>query len=188
MTNGRGSLFGKFEPGSREERFAVIAASLLAIIMAIADQITKIAVVKGIPFASKITVIPHCFNLTYITNTGAAWGIFSGKGWLLLTISLAVLAGIIIFLGPLSEGWPERVYGLLMVGSGIIGNSIDRIFRGQVVDFLQVYAGSFYWPSFNVADSCITVGVLLFIVSSIFRPETGKANGGNGFVKYKPTQ
>jgi len=186
MTNGAGGLFSKFEPGSAKERSTVLGAAVLALAMAGVDQASKALVVKSIPFASKIAVIPHCFNLTFITNTGAAWGIFSGKGWLLLAISMAVLAGIVIFLGPLSEGWPERVYGLLLVGSGIVGNSIDRIFRGSVVDFLQVYAGSFYWPSFNIADSCITAGVAIFIASSIFRPEAGKAGGGNGFVKYKP--
>ena len=153
--------------------------------MAAVDQFTKHLIVKQVVFGSRHVVIPHFFNITHITNTGAAWGVFSGKGWLLLGISMAVLAGIIIFLGKLAEGWPERYYGLLLIGSGIIGNSIDRVFRSEVVDFLQLYVGRYYWPSFNVADSCITVGVFLFILSSIFRPETGKGSASDGVV-YRP--
>ncbi len=138
------------------------------------DQLSKLLIVKYVPFGSRHAVIPHLFNITYITNTGAAWGIFSGKGWLLMAIALGVLAGITIFLGKLSEGWPERFYALLLVASGIVGNVIDRVFRGEVVDFLQFYFLQlrYSWPSFNVADSCITVGVIIFIVSSIFRPES----------------
>lgn len=182
MTSGGGSLLSRIEPGSRHEASTLVKASILALAMVLLDQLTKFAVVKNIAFASRHAVIPHFFNLTYITNTGAAWGIFSGRTWLLLAISMAVLVGIVVFLGKLSEGWPERYYGLLLVGSGIVGNCIDRVFRGEVVDFLQFYAGRFYWPSFNVADSCITAGVLLFIISSIFRPESGGGASSDGVV------
>lgn len=160
----------------------MLKACLLALAMTLVDQLTKLLIVKNVAFASRHAVIPHFFNITYITNTGAAWGVFSGKGWLLLSISLAVLIGIVVFLGKLAEGWPERHFGLLLVASGIVGNSIDRVFRGEVVDFLQFYVGRFYWPSFNVADSCITVGVLLFIASSIFRPDASSGGSSDGLV------
>jgi len=175
----------RVSPGSRAEISVLARASLFAFLMVIVDQISKFLVVKHIVFGSRHVVIPHFFNLTYITNTGAAWGVMAGRGWLLLAISIAVLLSIVVFLGNLSEGWVERYYGLLLVASGIVGNSLDRVFRGEVVDFLQFYAGRFYWPSFNVADSCITAGVLLFIISSIFRPESGKDSSGDGII-FKP--
>lgn len=185
MNDGGITLFDKVESGSRQESALVVKALVAALAMVAFDQLTKFLVVKNIVFGSRHAVIPHLFNLTYITNTGAAWGMLAGKSWLLLAISMSVLAVIVIFLGKLSEGWPERYYGLLLIASGIIGNSLDRVIRGEVVDFLQFYAGRFYWPSFNIADSCITVGVFLFIISSIFRPESGGGDASDGVV-FKP--
>lgn len=160
-------------------------AIALAVLFVAIDQASKVLVVKSIPFGGRIPLMPGLFNLTYIANTGAAWGMLAGKGWLLLAISIAVLAGIAAFLPALSEGWPERIYALLLVCSGIAGNSIDRVFRGEVVDFLDFYLGAWHWPAFNIADSCITAGVIAFIASSIFRPE-GKRGSRNGFVQYRP--
>ncbi|OGV49966.1 MAG: signal peptidase II [Lentisphaerae bacterium GWF2_52_8] len=152
-------------------------AFVLAGILLLLDQISKFLVAGNISVGQKITIIPNFFNLTYITNPGAAWGILAGKGWLLLLISILVLFSIIFFLRSLTEGWNERYYGLCMVMSGIVGNMIDRIWRGEVVDFIQWYAGSYYWPSFNVADSAITVGVAIFIISSLLRPQDDKCRG-----------
>ncbi len=166
------------------EKKTITAALILAILLLIADQISKAAVVKYIRFGEKIPVIPDFFNLTYITNTGAAWGILSGHGWLLLVISLAVMAALIYFMRTLTEGWPERIYALAIVMSGIIGNSIDRVFRKEVVDFLQFYFGKYQYPSFNVADSCICVGVVIFMISTLCRPERRKTGGDDsGYVQ-----
>ena len=123
------------------------------------------------------------FNLTYITNTGAAWGILAGHGWLLLLISCAVLIAVICFIRTLTDGWPERIYAIGLIVSGILGNSIDRIFRGEVVDFLQFLFGRYQYPSFNVADSCICVGVFLFILSTILRPEKKKTPSDSSYVQ-----
>ncbi len=148
-----------------------VFAVALAVVFYLIDQLTKEVIVRTVPFHSVQVVIPDFFNITYITNPGAAWGVLAGKGWLLLLISIAALAGIILFLKRLSENYPERIYALLLIASGIVGNCTDRIFRGEVVDFLQFHVGRFYWPSFNVADSCITCGVAIFIISTVFRPE-----------------
>ena len=147
----------------------------MAVVFYLLDQLTKELIVRKVPFHSVQVVIPDFFNITHITNPGAAWGVLAGKGWLLLLISIAALAGIIFFLKRLSENYPERIYALLLICSGIVGNCTDRIFRGEVVDFLQFHIGKYYWPSFNVADSCITCGVFLFIVSTVFRPEKKRA-------------
>ena len=146
-------------------------AALTGIVFLILDQLTKYAVVKEIPFGRTVTVIPGFFNLTYVTNTGAAWGILSGHYWLLLGISAAVFFSAVWFLSALTESWPERYFAIFLVMSGILGNCIDRIFRSAVVDFLQFYIGKYVWPSFNVADSCICVGVFIYILSSLIRPD-----------------
>lgn len=146
-------------------------AILAGIVLLILDQLTKYWVVKEIPFGSRLTVIPGFFNLTYVTNTGAAWGILSGHYWLLLGISAAVFFSAIWFLPALTESWAERYFAIFLVMSGILGNCIDRVFRSAVVDFLQFYIGKYVWPSFNVADSCICVGVFIYILSSLIRPD-----------------
>ena len=143
-------------------------AAAVAVVFYLIDQLTKEAIVRMVPYHSVQVVIPDFFNITYITNPGAAWGMLAGKGWLLLLISIAALAGIILFLKRLSENYAERIYALLLIAS-------DRIFRGEVVDFLQFHVGRFYWPSFNVADSCITCGVAVFLISTVFRPEKKRA-------------
>lgn len=169
------------------ERGTFRLALLVGILFLILDQLTKYWVVRDIPFASRLTVIPGFFNLTYVTNTGAAWGILSGRFWLLLTISAVVFLAAIWYLRTLTDGWTERYYAIFLVMSGILGNSIDRICRGAVVDFLQFYIGRYVWPSFNVADSCICVGVFIYILSTLFRPERKKDDPDSlSYVRYKP--
>ena len=146
-------------------------SSVLAVFFYILDQITKEVIVRALPLAAREIVIPGFFNITSVRNRGAAWGMLYGRQWLLLSISFAALIGIIFFFRKLSCGLPERVVALFLLCSGIAGNCTDRLFRNEVVDFLEFHIGRFYWPSFNVADSCITVGVLIFILSSLIRPE-----------------
>ena len=145
-------------------RCAILTGLILVI-----DQITKIVVENNI--SSSIKVIPGLFNLVFVKNTGAAWGILAGKGWLLLVISAIVFVLITVFIRRITEGWPERYYSMALIAGGIAGNSIDRIWRGAVVDFLDFYCGSYHWPAFNVADSAICVGVFIFIISSWVRPQ-----------------
>jgi len=160
---------------------------LAGIILLALDQLTKYWVVKEIPFGTRQTVIPGFFNLTHVTNTGAAWGILSGRYWLLLSISALVFLTAIWFMRTLTEGWTERYFAVFLILSGILGNSIDRIFRGAVVDFLQFYIGKYAWPSFNIADSCICVGVFIYILSSLFRPERKRKDpDAPSYVRIKP--
>jgi len=168
-----------------EDRKTFLLALLTGFIFLILDQLTKYWVVKEIPFASRQAVIPGFFNLTYVTNTGAAWGILSGRYWLLLAISGAVFFAALWFLRHLTDGWKERYFAVLLILSGILGNCIDRVFRGAVVDFLQFYIGKYVWPSFNVADSCICVGVFIYIISTMIRPDRKKDPDALNYVRYK---
>lgn len=135
------------------------------------DLLTKYLVVLHIAKGNRIQIIPGFFDLTYITNPGAAFGLFSGRFYLLLTVSIIAFALIVLFFRKITEGWPERFLAMALILSGIAGNSADRIFRGEVVDFLRIYYKKWEWPSFNVADSCICVGVFIFLISTMLRPE-----------------
>ena len=167
----------RITPGSPRERRVIITATLTALALVILDQVTKTLVLHYIeppnPAAHRITVIPGFFDLTHLTNKGAAWGMFHNFPWLPFAISIAALVLMIVFLRKLAAGWPERYFALLMVVSGIVGNCTDRVWHGAVIDFLRFHwQNKVEWPSFNVADSAICCGVALYVISSFFRPET----------------
>ena len=142
-----------------------------AVFFFILDQVTKELVVRLMTLGDRKVIIAGFFNLTSVRNNGAAWNMFAGKQWFLLLVSFAVMAGIIFFFKKLTCNYRERVFAILLLCSGIVGNCVDRLFRNEVVDFLEFHLGRFYWPSFNVADSCICVGVFLFVISSLIRPD-----------------
>lgn len=168
------NFFPVLEPHSNAERrwlggaFAVGGAVLLL------DQFTKIVVEKSFILHESRTVIDGFFNLTYVLNYGAAWSILSGHGWFLLLIAGLVLAGSIWKFRYLTEGYAERFIAVFLVFGGVFGNSIDRIWRGAVVDFLDFYIKSYHWPVFNVADIAICCGVGIFMLSSLLRKEKEK--------------
>ena len=163
-------LKSPISPNSREEKSLIIKCMVLTGAALILDQVTKALIEKYI--TNPVPVIPGLFNIVRVGNSGAAWGILEGRLWLLLGISLGFLLFVIFSFRKLTEGWPERFYALALVVSGIFGNSIDRIWRnGRVVDFLDFYIGKIHWPSFNVADSAICIGVGIYILSSLMRPQ-----------------
>lgn len=149
---------------------AILAAFLLLL-----DQLSKQIIVQTYHLHESTPVIPDIFSITYVRNFGAAWGIFSGKIWLLLLIAAVVVAAMIRFYNYLTEGYLEREIALFVIFSGVIGNSIDRIWRGSVVDFFDFhYKNIWSYPVFNVADIAICVGVGLFVLSGFLRPEREK--------------
>ena len=168
------SLFPILEPHSPAEKRWLGAVSLAAAVVLILDQSTKVLVEKKFELFETIPIIDGFFNLTYVLNYGAAWSILSGKGWLLLLIAAAVIAGVIWKFRYLTEGCSERYLAIFMVLGGVLGNSIDRLWRGAVVDFLDFYVEKWHWPVFNVADIAICCGVGIFILSSLLRGDRSK--------------
>lgn len=135
----------------------------LAVILII-DQLTKFIVDQTMPLHHSIPVIDNFFSLTYIRNTGAAFGIFAGSHAayrlpFLIVVSLAAITFVITMLRRLPEKEKGLITALSLILGGAIGNLIDRIIYGEVIDFLDFYWQSYHWPAFNVADSCITIGV-----------------------------
>ena len=132
------------------------------------DQASKAWILYHFALHESREVIPGLFNLTHLTNNGAAFGILAGQPALwrqIFFLAAACAALVFIWMGQRSFGRRSRVYSaaLALIAGGAIGNMIDRIRWGFVVDFLDVYLGQWHWPAFNVADSSITVGVTLFI-------------------------
>lgn len=165
-------------PNSDSEKKVLRLCIAIIAGLVVLDHATKLLVVHYIPLGDTITVIPGLFNLVFVLNPGAAWGILAGQGWILFIVSMVVLVAIIMYIRNLTEGWPERYIALSMIISGIIGNSVDRVWRQAVVDFLDFHVGaSYHWPAFNVADSAITIGVTIYILSSFLRPPKNKRNG-----------
>jgi len=142
-----------------------LVAGWLAIIIAL-DQLTKIVIDRSMPLHHSIPLIDGLFNLTYVRNTGAAFGIFAGSHEafrlpFLISVSVLAIGFIFIMLRRLREGENGLISALSLILGGAIGNLIDRIVYGEVIDFLDVYWSNYHWPAFNVADSCITVGVII---------------------------
>ena len=139
---------------------------LLALVFGIAalDQMSKLCVQMRFLYAECRTVIPGFFNLHYIRNEGAAWGMFAGWRLLLILFSLAMLLLMLIRQRDifLMQRFGRLALGLLV--GGIIGNLIDRIRLGYVVDFLDFHGGAWHFPAFNVADSAICIGIGLYLL------------------------
>ena len=166
-------------PGSRRERLVIGLALGWAGLLLIVDQWTKVLVESKFRLHESRPVIDGFFSLTYVVNRGAAWSILEGYGWLLLTVAAVVLAGAVIFFRYLADGWIERYFALLTIIAGIVGNSIDRIWRGGVVDFFDVYYRHYHYPIFNVADCAICAGVGVFLLSSLLRPSARPTTAGD---------
>lgn len=134
-----------------------------------ADQAVKALVAGTVNLYQSVTVIPGFFNITRIHNKGAIFGAFSQTGnplvFLVLTAASLLALGLVGYYfvkTPPSERLLKISLSLILAGA--LGNLLDRLLRGYVVDFLDLHVGQAHWPFFNVADSCITVGACLMVV------------------------
>ena len=130
------------------------------------DQLTKMIVDRTMPLHHSIPIIDGFFNLTYVRNTGAAFGIFAGSHEafrlpFLILVSVLALGFVVVMLKRLRDEETGLITALSLIIGGAIGNLIDRVLYGEVIDFLDFYWSHYHWPAFNVADSCITIGVLI---------------------------
>ena len=135
----------------------------------VSDQITKLYIMRTMRLHESIPIIPNLFSLTYIRNPGAAFGLLAGSsnGFRTAFFSVAFVAAgvfliVLLFRMP-EQDWMGRLSVAGILG-GAVGNLIDRLQFGEVIDFLDVYVESYHWPAFNVADSAITVGVLFLML------------------------
>ena len=143
---------------------------LLLIVIAVVlpiDQLSKIYIDSTMELHQSSTVIEHFFDICYVLNTGAAFGMLADSAMRVpLLVGVALLAGVIIvwIFGRLSAAQQLQRIGLALVFSGAVGNLIDRLRLGAVIDFIDIHWCQHHWPAFNVADSVITVGVSLLLI------------------------
>jgi signal peptidase II len=165
---------------SKSERKVILITILLMVVFVIFDHVTKYLIVKDITLLYRpIKVIPGFFNIVSVRNTGAAFGMFHGNNLILFLVAFAAFILLCFCYRSITEGWAERYYALGLILSGIIGNALDRVLRHSVVDFLDFSFGTYHWPSFNVADSAICIGVFVLLLSFLFRPTAEKLKKNN---------
>jgi len=148
--------------------------ALVALAVAVLDQFTKYLVAAYVPLHESIPVITGYVNLVHVRNPGAAFGILAGFGGVVrsaffILVSVAALV-VIAWLASSSEennAWLLSGYSLFF--GGALGNLIDRLRFGEVVDFIDVHVGPYHWPAFNVADSALCVGTAAFFVYFLFK-------------------
>lgn len=141
----------------------ILAAVLIGLGILALDQVTKVVVERAFDFGETLPILPF-FSLTYVRNQGAAWGMFQGAQYALAAFAAIAIVLCIFFWRKLfgASPWTYPLGGLLF--AGIVGNLIDRVRLGYVVDFLDFHWGNAHFPCFNVADSAICVAVFLIIL------------------------
>ncbi|MBD2461968.1 lipoprotein signal peptidase [Oscillatoria sp. FACHB-1407] len=148
---------------------------IFALIGLALDQVTKYWIVQSFELGQSVPLWEGVFHLTFVTNKGAAFSLFSGGvwwlRWLSLIVSLALMA-LAVF-GPKMAKWEEAGYGFIL--SGALGNGLDRFLAGEVVDFLDFRLIRF--PVFNLADVFINVGIICLLISLFVTPKRPNGNG-----------
>jgi len=144
-----------------------------ALAVAVLDQLTKYMVVQGLKLHSSVELIQGFLNLVHVRNRGIAFGMFHGLSsgtisYILAAVSILAIIVISCFAVKHSNGSRIMTAALSLIVGGAAGNLIDRLRIGEVIDFIDVYIGTYHWPAFNVADSAITMGTFLFIAGHLF--------------------
>lgn len=138
---------------------------VIALIILVLDQTTKYLIKSYISSFEVIRVLPF-FNIVYVENTGSAFGMFKSIGNVFF---VAVAAMAIVFVSILIIRDKDNRLSFSLILGGAAGNLTDRLIYGYVIDFLDVYVGRYHWPAFNVADSALTIGILLLMIKTVFR-------------------
>ncbi len=142
----------------------------LSLIILILDQITKTWVSSHLSFNQPINILPH-FDLRLLHNTGAAWSILADQGgwqrWFLSGLAIIVSIIIMVWLTRLNSKQRWLACALALILGGALGNVMDRIIYGYVVDFIDIYYQTWHWPAFNIADIAISIGAVMLLIDAI---------------------
>lgn len=152
-------------------RVDLIRLGLVATVVLVVDQVSKFAVRDSL-YPGEIVELPGPFSITLSFNDGVAFGLGGGSGVPVVIFSLVALALLAFFISGAPSGWTTAIAGGLILG-GAVGNLIDRLLEGEVTDFVSLP----WWPTFNVADVGITVGVVLLVIS-VLRGDSEKPGEG----------
>lgn len=164
---------GNMEISNRAPRNGIWKLALIAGCVLVLDQASKWIIIKTLSPYDEVAVIPGFFNIVYYLNPGGAFGFLAGVGdtlrHLFFVVAAMLALGLVFYLyksTPVSHRFLSAAFALIF--GGAVGNLIDRLRFGQVVDFLDFHVNNWHWPAFNVADSAITVGITIFIFHLIF--------------------
>lgn len=141
----------------------VFAVGLVVLVL---DQLSKFWVREALYYGQSVPVIDGFFNLVYVRNTGAAWGMFGDRTHVLILLAVVIAVLVVVFRKQMFGTIKCRHWIMGLLIGGILGNLIDRIRFGWVTDFLDFQFGTYHWPSFNVADSAICIAMGLYLVMS----------------------
>lgn len=151
----------------------------LSVSIVLIDQFTKYLANTALPLLVPQAIVPN-FNLTLLYNYGAAFDFLSHAGgwqrWFFIVIATVLTIVMTIWLSKLEKEDRWTAVSLALIIGGAIGNLIDRIYHGYVIDFLDFYVGEYHWPVFNIADSAITVGAIILLISGILLPHKPDAD------------
>lgn len=138
----------------------------LAALVVFIDQWMKWLIVKNMELGDRIAIWDPWFGILSHRNRGAAWGMLEGKMWLFTIVTLVVIAGIVYYFHKEAKDKPMFQVSLMVLLGGAIGNFIDRIVRGEVVDFIDVFIPviNYHFPIFNIADAALTISVVMLII------------------------
>ena len=142
----------------------MIVYYVVALIVVVIDQVTKYMIVKTMELSETIPLIEGVFHITSHRNRGAAFGILQDARWFFIVITVIVVAAIVWYM-PRIRGQKVSLWGFTLILGGAVGNFIDRLLKGEVVDFLDFRL--IHFPIFNVADSCIVIGVGLLLLDTL---------------------
>lgn len=140
--------------------------SFVGVVTLLIDIISKLLIINNLKLNTSIKIIEDIFSLTYVQNTGAAWSILSGNVNYLIIINVVLILLIIYFIkkNKKHNKYEELGYGLLL--GGAFGNLLDRVIYGYVIDFLDFTIIDYHFPIFNIADSCIVIGIVILLLTS----------------------
>ncbi len=159
----------------------IVLFSAAVVNLLLVDQVVKAVAVASLRDNPSVVVIPNRFNLTYVENFGCAWGMFQGQAWPLAIFGIIVMA---LLIWKRKSVFPRGGWGVLseiLLYAGILGNLVDRLARGYVVDMFHFHWNNHHFPVFNVADSYITVAAcLLLILSFLQKDEAEEAEKDSG--------
>ncbi len=150
--------------------------SLVAVAVVILDQVTKYIVNTSMLLHDSIPIINGLFNFTYVKNPGAAFGFLSGappffRSVFFIGVTVAAIMLILYYIRKTKTEEPLLTTSFSLIMGGAVGNLIDRVRFGEVIDFLDLYIGPHHWPAFNIADSAISVGAILLVYDMIHRKD-----------------
>ena len=158
-------------------KYRIMPMTLYTAILILMDQISKYIIVKTMNIGESISVIGEVLQITSHRNYGAAWGMLQNQMIFFYIITIIVLIALIYFYYKEAADNLLMQCGLMLIFAGAIGNFIDRLFRGNVVDFIDTKIINYDFPIFNVADSCLTIGVFILLYELLFNQKEEKSHG-----------